>query len=666
MTETVSINEINQIRQEFKKYLKETHTDWKDSTVSMHYSDAFLAFNNNIGSNFWAFFVSDEALLTGKEQIRKYLQTHKQSDRAAERADGYYSSMKYFKAFLDKEYPTLAEEWSHKTIPDSYMKSTFQIWMKKQKKSNGEPYSSNTISAYTTALKNSTTKLTLSDQIHTDLFFYSNAEDFLEAHKIILAAPNFNEVDIAAGNKAYSNGMVLYSKFLNEFSQPSCWIFQGNPKYYNVVDAINNLDKIVWAVNQYTKQIKKGDKAYIWLSGSDGGIIASGTIADSPEMKDQDLNDPYSVESLKDEPYLGVVILIERKLTDRIVKRSTLLSDERTRKLEILTYPGATNFFVTKDQEKIIESIIDGTYVNVAVTDVPSPTSEAFPTPSDEYTDKDFLSEVFMSTSRYETLTNLLKHKKNLILQGAPGVGKTYSAKRLAYSIMGKKDNNRVLMVQFHQSYSYEDLIMGYRPTDKGFELKPGPFYEFCKKAEQDIENPYFFIIDEINRGNLSKIFGELFMLIEKDKRGEELRLLYKDEMFTVPENIHIIGMMNTADRSLAMIDYALRRRFAFFELEPAFDSEKFKEMMEETAHPKFKALVVQIKALNEFISNDEALGDGFRIGHSYLCTTEEVTDEWLTGVVKYELLPLLNEYWFDEHAKIENWTKKLCGVLND
>jgi 5-methylcytosine-specific restriction enzyme B len=283
-----------------------------------------------------------------------------------------------------------------------------------------------------------------------------------------------------------------------------------------------------------------------------------------------------------------------------------------------------------------------------------------------EYTDADFLGEVFLDAERYEVLVNLLKRKKNIILQGAPGVGKTYAARRLAYSIMGSRDSSRVMIVQFHQSYSYEDFIMGYRPSKDGFELTPGPFYEFCKKAQDDNERDYFFIIDEINRGNLSKIFGELLMLIENDKRSEKLRLLYSNEQFAVPKNVHIIGMMNTADRSLAIIDYALRRRFAFFDLEPAFDSEGFKAMMTESDHPKYDALVEQIKLLNEFISNDETLGDGFRIGHSYLCLKDDVSDELLRAVVEYEILPLLNEYWFDERSKVEQWIKKLYGVLND
>ncbi|WP_003545502.1 AAA family ATPase [Desulfotomaculum nigrificans] len=305
---------------------------------------------------------------------------------------------------------------------------------------------------------------------------------------------------------------------------------------------------------------------------------------------------------------------------------------------------------------------LEALFIDDDSTDVPEEKEIVY----DPYTEDDFLSEVFMDAGRYSTLVNLLKNKKNIILQGAPGVGKTFAAKRLAFSMMGQKDTSRVMMVQFHQSYSYEDFIMGFRPSKDGFELTPGPFYQFCKAAQDDDERDYFFIIDEINRGNVSKIFGELLMLIEKEKRGEKLRLLYSNELFSVPQNVYIIGMMNTADRSLAIIDYALRRRFAFFELEPAFDSEGFQAIMQQANNPKFNALVEQIKALNEFISKDESLGSGFRIGHSFLCANGEITDEWLEAVIKYELLPLLSEYWFDEPSKVEQWTKRLCGALDD
>ncbi len=282
------------------------------------------------------------------------------------------------------------------------------------------------------------------------------------------------------------------------------------------------------------------------------------------------------------------------------------------------------------------------------------------------YSKEDYLNEVFMDDSQYEVLSNLLSIKKNLVIQGAPGVGKTFAAKRLAYSIIGEKDTSRVMMVQFHQSYSYEDFIMGFRPSKDGFELKEGPFYSFCKRAQDDIERDYFFIIDEINRGNLSKIFGELLMLIESDKRGEQLRLLYSNELFSVPQNMYIIGLMNTADRSLALIDYALRRRFAFYEMEPAFDSDGFQSIMVRFGNEKFSKLIERVKELNEYIKKDDSLGEGFRIGHSFFCTMNKVTDTWMAAVVTFELLPLLSEYWFDEKSKVEEWTRKLRGSLYD
>jgi 5-methylcytosine-specific restriction protein B len=155
-------------------------------------------------------------------------------------------------------------------------------------------------------------------------------------------------------------------------------------------------------------------------------------------------------------------------------------------------------------------------------------------------------------------------------------------------------------------------------------------------------------------------------MLIEEDKRGDFIRLLYKEEQFAVPKNVHIIGMMNTADRSLAMIDYALRRRFAFFDLVPAFQSDGFKTRQGLIANPKFNSLIAVVERLNNAIGEDVSLGDGFKIGHSYFCANEdEVTDEWLSNVVKYELTPLLNEYWFDEPSKTADWVRQLRGAVN-
>jgi MoxR-like ATPase len=825
MSANISIQQLNTLRDEFKLYLREKYTDWSDSTVSTISSDAFFALNNNVGVDFWASLISEESLLIARDKIHNFLESTKGSERSEERANGYLSALRHLKGFLDEKHPTLTKDWSGKAVSNVNLKSDFQSWMKKQKKNNGESYSPNTINAYTSALKNSTAKLNLGDAVYSDLFYYTSADEFEEAHKIILDAPNFEEIDASASNHAYSSGMIIYSRFLRELGEPSAWIFQGNPKYYDVEGAIKALDKITWAVNQSPKQIKKSDKVYIWLSGSDGGIIAAGTILCNPEIRQPETDDPYSRgESLKTEPYLAVDIRIDHRL-DTVISRAILLADERTKRLEIITFPGATNFRVTKAQEEVIESIINGSYQRVPAISTPAvevvdkkrywlyapgenarlwesfshenmigigwddlgdlrnfttkedikaamkkiwgedktykndghalwqfanemnpgdiifakrglsvvigrgivkssyifdssrseyrhihkvqwthkgewehPGQAAMKTLTDitpyteyvqklealfsaeqagisddepeirypDYSEQDFLGEVYMSQERYATLKGLLLRKKNIILQGAPGVGKTFAAQRLAFSVMGEKDISRVKVVQFHQSYSYEDFVIGYRPDGTNFKLTVGPFYEFCKRAEEDDERPYFFVIDEINRGNLSKIFGELLMLIENDKRGEKyaLRLLYADEQFSVPANVQIIGMMNTADRSLAMIDYALRRRFAFFDMEPAFQSEGFTSYKLILQNPKFDSLITTVELLNKAITDDAALGGGFRIGHSYFCTSEIVNDEWLHSLVEYELIPLLQEYWFDEPSKKESWSLRLRGAI--
>ena len=296
------------------------------------------------------------------------------------------------------------------------------------------------------------------------------------------------------------------------------------------------------------------------------------------------------------------------------------------------------------------------------------PQPPAPPAPLPTYDKEVFLSEVYLSDERYERLRSLLARKKNVILAGPPGVGKTFAAKRLAYSIMGEKDRNRVEMIQFHQSYSYEDFVMGYRPTETGgFTLAEGPFYRFCAEAAADDDDrPYFFIIDEINRGNISRIFGDMLMLIEADKRGQELRLLYKNETFSVPPNIHIIGMMNTADRSLSVLDYALRRRFGFFDMSPGFKSTGFTRWQQDAGSPTLDALVNRVIDLNAAISDDPALGRGFEIGHSFLSKPHgsDPDEAWLRSVVEDELIPLLDEYWFDEPVKTEDWAAKLRAVV--
>ena len=269
-----------------------------------------------------------------------------------------------------------------------------------------------------------------------------------------------------------------------------------------------------------------------------------------------------------------------------------------------------------------------------------------------------------MTEAKYDRLAAVLKKKKNIILQGAPGVGKTFAAKRLAYSVMGEKDDDRIEFVQFHQNYSYEDFMMGYKPVENGFELKYGIFYRFCQKTANHPDKDYFFIIDEINRGNMSKIFGELLMLIEADYRDKKATLAYNGLSFSVPKRLHIIGMMNTADRSLAMIDYALRCRFSFFDMEPGFYSDGFINYQNSFANETFNTLIERIKELNKEIAQDKSLGKGFCIGHSYFCNVDDCTEEWMKDVVDFDILPMLSEYWFDESSKLQRWENILHGVF--
>ena len=289
----------------------------------------------------------------------------------------------------------------------------------------------------------------------------------------------------------------------------------------------------------------------------------------------------------------------------------------------------------------------------------------------EHYTSADFLDEVFLRPEDLEQMLGLLRRKKNLILQGAPGTGKTFAAKRLAYALMGQTDDSRVEVVQFHQSTAYEDVVVGLRPTaEGGFAAAEGVFARFCRRAAADPGRDYVFIIDEINRANISKAFGELLMLIEAEHRGEALRLPVSGELLSVPKRLHIIGMMNTADRGLALIDYALRRRFAFFEMRPALDHPGFLRHVEAVGSSRLEALVDVVRRLNQRITEDEALGPGFQIGHSYLCLpaagpeNPAGTDADVTSVVRYELEPLVREYWFDNPAAMDESIHELESVL--
>jgi len=304
-------------------------------------------------------------------------------------------------------------------------------------------------------------------------------------------------------------------------------------------------------------------------------------------------------------------------------------------------------------------------------TPTPPVKEEPAPPPLPPYTLVEAEQDLFLATSQIQHLQAALRRKKNLIVQGPPGVGKTYVARRLAWLQMGQQDNNRVQLVQFHQSYSYEDFIRGWRPTATGgFELADGVFVDFVQRAHADPKRDYFFLIDEINRGNLSKIFGELLLLLEADKRSATyaLPLTYRkphEAPFYVPPNLYVIGTMNTADRSLALVDYALRRRFTFVDLVPLL-GDKLRQQLVDNQIPEELAadILARVVALNVTIKDDKNLGTGFLIGHSYFCTAlaDETPAEWWAAIVSHDLAPLLREYWFDSEAKATKAITALHG----
>ncbi len=344
--------------------------------------------------------------------------------------------------------------------------------------------------------------------------------------------------------------------------------------------------------------------------------------------------------------------VIEFRLLEKYelpVSWTELQSNPGLKECEVFRNNQGSLFSLTEEEFDIIREVIDSK--NIRVEKEKTRSKEVYRYAEDP-------EKPFIPAEEFDRITGLLLRKRNIILQGPPGVGKTFIARKLAYAIMGRQDDNQIEMVQFHQSYSYEDFIQGLRPTREGhFELRNGVFYEFCRKAQAHPDRSFFFIIDEINRGNLSKIFGELLMLIEADKRKERfaVKLTYAEDeydRFYVPDNLYIIGTMNTADRSLAMVDYALRRRFAFITLHPLYNEAFSSFLLSRGISGTLLTHIIQVTGkTNQEISGDTSLGDAFQLGHSYFCTymigNEEET--WYNDVIQYEIQPLLEEIWFDD-----------------
>ena len=434
----------------------------------------------------------------------------------------------------------------------------------------------------------------------------------------------------------------LYATSDDEDGEQRYWWLNANPKIWSFSDIA------VGEVQSYTLYNDNGNKRRIFqnfLDAKAGDMIIG---YESNPVKQIVAIGKVTAEQDGQQIYFEKVEGLSAP-----IDYSTLKACSELERMEYFVNPQGSLFKLTKGEYEFIMDMIR--------EDNPLTTAEKT---IESYSKEQFLDEVYITEAKYNRLVSVLLKKKNIILQGAPGVGKTFAAERLAYSIMGEKDDSRIEFVQFHQNYSYEDFMMGYKPEGDSFELKYGIFYRFCQKAANHPDKDYFFIIDEINRGNMSKIFGELLMLIEKDYRGTKATLAYNGLSFFVPERLHIIGMMNTADRSLAMIDYALRRRFSFFDMEPGFDSEGFMKYQKSLNNETFDLLIEKVVELNREIDADKSLGKGFCIGHSYFCGAKECTTEWMMDVVDFDILPMLSEYWFDDLSKVQRWENTLHGIF--
>lgn len=446
------------------------------------------------------------------------------------------------------------------------------------------------------------------------------------------------------------------SKIDHQTETKPTWIFQANPKFFDLSGALKELSEMTWTVQQYKKEIKAGHTVFLWEAGRDAGIIAIAQVLTDPkEMYEAEIEKKFNRD---EEKFKGAQLRVNLRIKEIFeprIRKEDLITDPLLAKLGIITFPNATNFALTPEQTQALWDFIKQKElpkpINPVITQILNP-----PYPLNQ-----LAYDLFIEETIVRTWIKGIERKGQAILYGPPGTGKTFTAEKIANHLVAESDGFTQI-VQFHPAYAYEDFIQGLRPKPgKGggldYAVIPGRFLDFCKEATKR-KGKCVLIIDEINRANLARVFGELMYLLEY--RDREIPLSNGGSL-KIPPNVRIIGTMNTADRSIALVDHALRRRFAFIPLYPLY-----KVLLDFHKQGEFpvEKFVDFLRKLNKEIGDRH-----YEIGISFFLNKDlanQIEDIW-----KMEIEPYLEEYFFDQPDKVElfRWeklSKKLANESNE